>query len=325
MRKKKWSKKERESERKHTLIFLSPSSTPAPSNPNPKPKTKPPAGVIDCVRKTLAWEGVGGLYKGVTSPLAGQMVFRATLFGAFGESKRWLSEGGTRPLTTAQYFQAGAMTGFVAAFAEAPIDFYKSQMQVQVVRSRSDPTYKAPYSSVVDCVRATLRESGARGPFQGLGVTLVRNTPANAVYLGSFEVIKNEATKHYGLASPADLPAPAVVGAAGIGGLLYWLAIFPVDVIKSAIQSDSITMAERKYKNPLAAAGALWREGGVSRFYRGFTPCLLRAVPANGVMLLTVDRVTAMLNRSKAGEEGNDVVASASAAAASAASALQQR
>lgn len=242
------------------------------------------------------------------------MVFRATLFGAFGESKRWLSDGGTKPLTTAQYFQAGAMTGFVAAFAEAPIDFYKSQMQVQVVRSRSDPAYVPPYSSVVDCVRATLRESGARGPFQGLGVTLVRNTPANAVYLGSFEVIKRRAAEHYGLASPADLPAPAVVGAAGVAGLLYWLAIFPVDVLKSSIQSDSIKAAERKYPTPLEAAGALWTEGGVSRFYRGFTPCLLRAVPANGVMLLTVDRVTAMLNRSSekgAVEEGASVAAAA--------------
>jgi solute carrier family 25 carnitine/acylcarnitine transporter 20/29 len=274
------------------------------------------AGVIDCVRKTLAWEGVGGLYKGVTSPLAGQMVFRATLFGAFGESKRWLSEGGTKALTPLQYFQAGAMTGCVAAFAEAPIDFYKSQMQVQVVRSRSNPDYKMPYSSVGDCVRATLRESGARGPFQGLGVTLVRNTPANAVYLGSFEVIKNKMTEHYKLASPADLPAPAVVAAAGIGGLLYWLAIFPVDVVKSAVQSDSIVRSERKYAGPLKAAGALWREGGVSRFYRGFTPCLLRAVPANGVMLLTVDRVTAMLNRKKEEESspGSAVVEAVTAA-----------
>ena len=41
----------------------------------------------------------------------------------------------------------------------------------------------------------------------------------------------------------------------------------------------------------------LWEEGGIGRFYKGFTPCLLRAVPANGIMLLTVDKVTAYLNR----------------------------
>ena len=38
--------------------------------------------------------------------------------------------------------QAGAMTGFVAAFAEGPIDFYKSQVQVQIIRTQSDPSYK---------------------------------------------------------------------------------------------------------------------------------------------------------------------------------------
>ena len=34
------------------------------------------------------------------------------------------------------------MTGFLAAFTEGPIDFYKSQIQVQIIRSKADPNYK---------------------------------------------------------------------------------------------------------------------------------------------------------------------------------------
>lgn len=30
-------------------------------------------------------------------------------------------------------------------------------------------------------------------------------------------------------------------------------------------------------------------------FYKGFTPCIIRAAPANGIMLLTVDKVGNML------------------------------
>jgi hypothetical protein len=41
----------------------------------------------------------------------------------------------------------------------------------------------------------------------------------------------------------------------------------------------------------------LWAEGGVKRFYKGFTPCLIRAAPANGAMLYTVDKVAHMLNK----------------------------
>ncbi len=45
----------------------------------------------------------------------------------------------------------------------------------------------------------------------------------------------------------------------------------------------------------ITVAQKLWAEGGAARFYKGFTPCLLRAFPANGIMLLTVDKVTYML------------------------------
>ena len=79
------------------------------------------------------------------SPLVGQMFFRATLFSAFGASKRWLAQnadGSPRDLTVTDYYAAGAMTGFAAAFVEGPIDFYKSQVQVQIIRSRADPKYK---------------------------------------------------------------------------------------------------------------------------------------------------------------------------------------
>jgi hypothetical protein len=47
--------------------------------------------------------------QGVTSPLAGQMFFRATLFGAFGWAKRWLAtnpDGSARPLVTSDFYKA---------------------------------------------------------------------------------------------------------------------------------------------------------------------------------------------------------------------------
>ena len=71
------------------------------------------------------------------------MFFRATLFGAFGQAKRVLgtnADGSVRALQTADFYKAGAFTGFVAAFTEGPIDFYKSQIQVQIIRQQN-PAY----------------------------------------------------------------------------------------------------------------------------------------------------------------------------------------
>ena len=39
----------------------------------------------------------------------------------------------------------------------------------------------------------------------------------------------------------------------------------------------------------------LMAEGGIGRFYRGFTPCIARAAPANGIMLWTVDKANQMM------------------------------
>ena len=181
----------------------------------------------------------------------------------------------------------------------------------------------APYTTVLDCVRATLRTNGVRGPFQGLGPTLLRDAPANAgacarlsaclryhacvhvqpalslrpcstvgaVYLGSFEVFKRRAAESYGCAT-TELPAPVVLAAGGAGGTLYWLAIFPgacavregrggahpvsrpgarsltlstccahaiaVDVVKSAMMTDAIDPAQRKYPTMLSAVRVRW-------------------------------------------------------------------
>lgn len=104
----------------------------------------------------------------------------------------------------------------------------------------------AAYTTVFNCVKATLRTNGIRGPFQGLGPTLIRNAPANSVYLGSFEVMKGKMAD-YKSCKKTELPAPWVITAGGLGGLLYWLAIYPVDVIKSAMATDSIIPKERKY------------------------------------------------------------------------------
>lgn len=56
----------------------------------------------------------------------------------------------------------------------------------------------AKYTTVPQTVRATIEHNGFRGPFQGLATTIVRNTPANSIYLGSFEVLKKRAAESYG-------------------------------------------------------------------------------------------------------------------------------
>jgi len=245
-------------------------------------------GLVDCFKKTVSKEGIKGLYKGMSSPLVGQMAFRATLFSALAQSKLFLASQGTGKLSQPEFFVAGAMTGAAASFAEGPIDFYKSQMQVQAIKHAENPSMKQP--NMMETVKRSFALNGVKGPFQGLGATLLRNIPANAVYFGSFECFKGMACEQYNCKT-SDLSVGALFGMGGLAGSLYWALLFPADVIKSKMMSDAIAYPDRKYKTILSSIQGLYKEGGIACFYRGFMPCMLRSTPANGIMLMTVDKV----------------------------------
>ena len=74
---------------------------------------------MDCVRKTFKWQGLGGFYTGIYSPLAGQMFFRAASFATFHYSlKNVYISNNEGILKTKNVMLAGAITGFVIAFIE---------------------------------------------------------------------------------------------------------------------------------------------------------------------------------------------------------------
>lgn len=108
---------------------------------------------------------------------------------------------------------------------------------------------------------------------------------------GLMELVKNKLT-------PADgsgTPKWAVFTAGGVGGVFYWALTYPTDVIKSTMMSDATEPAKRKYTGIVDCALKIYRDGGVKNLFRGFTPCLLRAIPANGVMIFVVDQCRILL------------------------------
>jgi len=242
------------------------------------------SGAVDCLQKTLKWEGPSGLYKGVSSPLIGQMFFNAVQFLVFGQTRDFLllvsnrSESTNRTeLTTREGFVAGAITGLAVAFVESPVDLFKSQLQVQIFEEKANPGHARRYKGVIDCASKIFRQHGIRGVYHGLSATILRDIPAVSLYFGTYEWAKkglrNEGEK--------ELASWKLLTAGSLGGLTYWLATYPIDVIKSSIQSDKIAVAERRYSGFVDCAVKLYKEGGYRRFFRGFSPCLLRSVPAN--------------------------------------------
>jgi solute carrier family 25 carnitine/acylcarnitine transporter 20/29 len=95
----------------------------------------------------------------------------------------------------------------------------------------------------------------------------------------------------------------ASVMAGGLTGICYWLSCYPIDVVKNRIMvhfpqsffslflwllplthvctQAAPDVSPPVYRNMRDAAMQLYRREGLRGFYTGFTPCLLRAFPAN--------------------------------------------
>jgi solute carrier family 25 (mitochondrial carnitine/acylcarnitine transporter), member 20/29 len=60
-----------------------------------------------------------------------------------------------------------------------------------------------------------------------------------------------------------------------------WCSIYPIDVIKSKIQTDCFSKEKRKYSSSLDCAKKIYAKEGIRGFFKGFGPCILRAGPVN--------------------------------------------
>jgi solute carrier family 25 carnitine/acylcarnitine transporter 20/29 len=272
--------------------------------------------MMQCIRLTLAEEGVRGFYKGMQSPLAGEGFFNAVQFLVYGASKRMLltrTEGFGVPrelaaappggppvaaaappgprsdLTIGEYFAAGALTGFASSFVECPIDLFKSQLQTQIFRSTPE------FTTFPQAVAHALHLNGPAGLWQGLSGTFVRTIPATACYFGVYEL-----TKQLQVApgqSKQDLGPGELLLAGGCGGMAYWLSSFPMDTVKSSMQGDAMRRSERRYNGWIDCARKLYVEGGVGRFWRGIAPCLIRSFPANAACFYAYERSLAFMDK----------------------------
>lgn len=81
------------------------------------------------------------------------------------------------PLSTFDLLMAGGLAGFGAWIPAYPQDVIKSRMQ-------NDPTIK---SSMV-ALRTLLREAGPKSLLNGVGPTMARSFPANAVTFFAYEM-----------------------------------------------------------------------------------------------------------------------------------------
>ncbi|KAI9737557.1 MAG: carnitine transporter [Cirrosporium novae-zelandiae] len=247
------------------------------------------SGAMDVARKTVAREGLfRGLYRGVSAPLVGVTPMFAVSFWGYDVGKRLVSsfsEVGPGGFTIAQISAAGFFSAIPMTIITAPFERVKVLLQIQGQKQLA-PGEKPKYSGGLDVVRQLYKEGGIRSVFRGSAMTLARDGPGSAAYFAAYEYIKRRLSPkdEHGNVGALSLPAVCVAGAAA--GVAMWIPVFPVDTVKSRLQS-----AEGRPTIGGTISG-LYRGGGIKAFFPGFAPAMARAVPANAATFVGVELAT---------------------------------
>lgn len=136
----------------------------------------------------------------------------------------------------------------------------------------------------LDTVKHILRTEGIKGLNKGMTVTIYREAPAYGVYFGLFDwTCQRLVKKGY----VRELGPGVVCLMGGISGTVAWVVTYPLDVVKSRLQTDGVD-GDRQYKGIVDCARKSYTREGLKVFVRGLSTCLVRAFPVNVATFGTV-------------------------------------
>jgi solute carrier family 25 (mitochondrial carnitine/acylcarnitine transporter), member 20/29 len=184
--------------------------------------------------------------------------------------------------SVAQVSAAGFFSAIPMTLITAPFERVKVLLQIQGQKELK-PGEKPKYSGGIDVVRQLYKEGGIRSVFRGSAMTLARDGPGSAAYFATYETIKRSLTPKDENGLQGKLSLPAVMAAGGAAGVAMWIPVFPVDTVKSRLQS----MEGRPTIGGVIRE--LYGKGGIKSFFPGFGPALARAVPANAATFVGVE------------------------------------
>jgi len=133
-------------------------------------------GLIDVYRKTLASDGIQGLYRGFSISCVGIIVYRGLYFGLYDSLKPVVLTGNMKDSFIGSFFLGWFIT-IGAGLASYPIDTIRRRM---MMTSGEAVKYKSSYHAGVEIVK----KEGMKSLFKGAGANILRAIAGAGVLAG---------------------------------------------------------------------------------------------------------------------------------------------
>uniref|UniRef100_A0AAV1T5L5 Uncharacterized protein n=1 Tax=Peronospora matthiolae TaxID=2874970 RepID=A0AAV1T5L5_9STRA len=221
------------------------------------------------------------LYRGVGVSLVSIAPVSALQFAVNGRLLRDSTEETGAPSDSAKL-----LCGTLSGISSAPLS--ASAELVMTLQQNNGKSFGAT-------VKEVARTHGVVRLLRGVTATAIRDATWCAGYLALGPVLTHRMHTlspstfgHVDTATKSQKTSASLVGCVA-AGLLTVVATQPVDTVKTVMQGEAMMVASDQAPSTFATAIRIYREGGLSRFYRGIVPRGCRLVGA--VFILGQSRV----------------------------------
>lgn len=269
----------------------------------------------------LKEEGVRGLWRGTVPGQLLAIPYTAVQFIALDQMKTLAQKAGALG-HPAEPFCSGAIAGAAGTVASYPFDLLRTTLAAQ-----GEPKV---YDGMRDAVRGICKESGIRGLYRGVGVTVLEIMPYAALQFGMYEAFLNAfdrmdlENRKVGDRNRKGRPEDQDGNSNGktikhffsglAAGTIAKLGTHPLDVAKKRFQvaglARSMSYGRRVPKDVTSSLFACLRDiaknEGIGGFYKGALPSVLKAAPAAAITLACYDFVFRALKEARDARKGTD-------------------
>uniref|UniRef100_A0A1D1Y6Z4 Calcium-binding mitochondrial carrier protein SCaMC-1 n=1 Tax=Anthurium amnicola TaxID=1678845 RepID=A0A1D1Y6Z4_9ARAE len=182
-----------------------------------------------------------------------------------------IPQGISKHLNARKYLTAGGVAGATSRTATAPLDRLKVALQVQTTKAH-----------IIPAIKDIWKEGGLLGFFRGNGLNVMKVAPESAIKFYTFEMLKDVIVNFKG-EDKSDIGASGRLIAGGLAGAVAQTAIYPMDLIKTRLQTFACKNGRAPNVGKLSKD--IWVQEGPRAFYRGLIPSLLGMIPYAGIDL----------------------------------------
>lgn len=251
-------------------------------------------GMVHCSKETWFKEGiVRGFYAGTTPALVANIAENSVLFAGYGACQKVMTVATgaqkVQDLTILFNATAGCMAAFFTAFALCPTELIKCRLQaMREMQNQAKTTVPQTRIGPFGLTKQILKQEGIPGLFRGLTSTIAREMPGYFFFFGGYEGCRMFLAKEG--QKKEEIGPLGTMASGAFGGVLFWTAVFPADVVKSRIQ---VTGSKQPFFNLLVQ---IFRQEGILALYNGLQPTVIRTIPASAALFLAYENSKKLLH-----------------------------